>query len=91
MGRHISISPRAEAKLREQAAAAGQPVEAVAARIVEDAVEGTNGVHSEDMHKLPPDEVERRRRSLREWDQSARTAGQPVDDTRESIYREREG
>lgn len=35
---HISISAEAEAKLRERAAADGQPLEAVAARLIEDAV-----------------------------------------------------
>lgn len=35
---YISISSEAEAKLRERATADGQPVEAIAARLIEEAV-----------------------------------------------------
>lgn len=36
---HISISPEAEAKLRVRAAAGGQPLEQMAARLLEEAVQ----------------------------------------------------
>lgn len=86
---NISISTAAESRLRERAAATGQPVEAVVARIIEDAVQRTNGTALSGAGGLTRAESDRRLATIGQWEQLRRPAGHPVDDSRESIYRGR--
>ena len=82
----ISLSPTSEAKLREHAAAAGEPIESLAARIVETAMQQSNGVPLAAPQGLSPADAQRQRDALRAWAELGRPTGHPLDDSRESIY-----
>lgn len=79
----ISISSITEAMLRERALASGQPVEAIAARIVEEAVQRAG--HPAATQGNTSGDLKRRLASLRRWATMGRPAGHAIDDSRESI------
>lgn len=75
----ISLSPQAEARLREKASAAGEPVDVYASRVLEQAVRPSENVVDQATIDLlrtwiaedatdDPAEIERRQR---EWDEFA--------------------
>ena len=83
---NISLSPKSEAKLKERAAATGEPVEAVASRMLEQAVEQSNGAAAVPGPSLSRAEAERRLANLREWATMREPSSGHVDDSRDSIY-----
>jgi hypothetical protein len=91
---NLSLSPDAEARLRDRAQASGLTPEECARRIVEEAVSehppgetavGSNGAPVDHRGTLPPEEISRRLEALRRFAGSVKVDW-PVDDSRESIY-----
>jgi hypothetical protein len=87
---NLSLSPDAEARLRDRAQASGLTPEECARRIVEEAVterQARSPAPASGSSSPPPSEAEiaRRIQVLNEWTGSVKTSW-PVDDSRESIY-----
>jgi predicted DNA-binding protein len=78
----IELTPETEAKLRNQAAAAGKDMETVAREAIED----TLAVQEELDSRQASLTIERRVAELRAWAASHRKLDYIADDSRESIY-----
>ncbi|MEK6701389.1 MAG: hypothetical protein AABZ53_03935 [Planctomycetota bacterium] len=89
----FDLSPDSEARLRDRASASGVSPEEYARRVVEQAVNDSNGARSNGVGAggvggLPIAESQRRSGALDEWFRShpAKPGVPPVDDGRGSIY-----
>lgn len=82
----IDLPPELEARLREEAAAAGKDV----ATFAREAIEETVAPRGDSRSEYPRLSREQRLAEWRTWTASARPLGYMVDDSRESIYEGRE-
>src|SRR5690349_8308423 len=88
----FDLSPEAEARLRDRALQSGLSPEEYARRLVEEQMQNGNGSshHAHAPGQAPQSEKERRLKAWRDWFSSHKPIPHPADDSRESIYSDRD-